>query len=244
MNITYLNHSGFLLEWETCYWLFDYYKGVIPELNPEKELFIFSSHSHGDHFNPEVFDLENKCKRVTYIFSVEIRNTCEEMKNASNNVKKIPEIIYVESRMNYELKNLSDKNLVLHTLQSTDLGCAFLIEYEGKVIYHAGDLHWWYWIGEPDDWNEQMTLDYKNEMEYLKGKEIDLAFTPVDPRLGETYAWGINYLLENTHIKHVIPMHFWDDFSICKKYAEEYSIPQETEYHLLSEDGQELRIVL
>ena len=40
MKITYLNHSGFLLEWSQSYWFFDYYKGEIPVLDEEKDIFV------------------------------------------------------------------------------------------------------------------------------------------------------------------------------------------------------------
>lgn len=53
MKVTYLNHSGFLLEWEDCFWIFDYYRGALPQLSPQKPVFVFCSHSHGDHFNPD-----------------------------------------------------------------------------------------------------------------------------------------------------------------------------------------------
>ena len=32
MKVTYLNHSGLLLEWDRCYWIFDYYKGELPAI--------------------------------------------------------------------------------------------------------------------------------------------------------------------------------------------------------------------
>ena len=30
MKITYINHSGFLIETRDCYYIFDYYKGELP----------------------------------------------------------------------------------------------------------------------------------------------------------------------------------------------------------------------
>ena len=38
MKITYINHSGFLLETRDCYYIFDYYKGELPNLDKEKEV--------------------------------------------------------------------------------------------------------------------------------------------------------------------------------------------------------------
>jgi len=57
MEITYIGHSGFMMEWDSCYWLFDYYKGEIPEIKKDKKLFVFASHNHRDHFNPAIFQL-------------------------------------------------------------------------------------------------------------------------------------------------------------------------------------------
>ena len=38
-------------------------------------------------------------------------------------------------------------NLKIRTLKSTDLGVAFMVETEGRRIYHAGDLNRWQWEG-------------------------------------------------------------------------------------------------
>lgn len=242
MKVTYLNHSGFLVEWEDSYWLFDYYKGRLPELDSSKDIFVFCSHSHEDHFNPIIFALKEKYPKVVYVFSNQIRKTCEKLQKKQNGVR-IPEIVYVQSRKDITLKDSLENVLEIHTLQSTDCGCAFYIEYCDKSIYHAGDLHWWYWSGEEEAWNKKMTADYKKEMEYLEGKNIDLAFTPLDPRQGEDYALGMNYLLEKTLTKHVFPMHFWDDFSICGKYLEENGLPERTEFYSLEYDGQIIDII-
>lgn len=244
MKIVYLNHSGFLVEWENCYWLFDYYKGEIPQLDGRKDIFVFCSHSHGDHFNPDIFALKEQYEKVSYIFSNEIRKSCEKMKKKQDAVMRIPEITYVLSRKDYEFQDSTGEKLYVHTLQSTDCGCAFFINYKEKTVYHAGDLHWWYWSGEEESWNKKMTSDYKKEMEYLEGREIDIAFSPLDPRQGEDYALGLNYLLEKAVVKHMIPMHLWDDFTICKKYVSEHELPERSVFHGLEYDGQILEFMV
>lgn len=57
MKITYINHSGFLVETENCYYVFDYYKGEMPSLDKSKEAIVFCSHFHQDHFNPKIFEI-------------------------------------------------------------------------------------------------------------------------------------------------------------------------------------------
>lgn len=227
MKITYLNHSGFLLEWSQSYWFFDYYKGEIPVLDAEKDIFVFCSHSHHDHFNPEIFQLLKDYPKVTYVFADEMREACKKINTA--------EIHFLEDYADVIIKRLK-----IHTLKSTDMGCAFVIEYDGYTVYHAGDLHWWYWDGENPDWNAQMTADYKKEIEYLKGKTLDIAFTPLDPRQGNEYALGMNYLLNTAEVKHVFPMHCWDDISIIDKYLQEYELPKTTKLYHLKEVSYEI----
>ena len=57
MKVTYLGHSGFLLEGKDRYFIFDYYKGELPPLDRKKKVLVFCSHSHRDHYNPKIFDL-------------------------------------------------------------------------------------------------------------------------------------------------------------------------------------------
>ena len=57
MKVTYINHSGFLIETRDCYYIFDYYKGELSNLDKEKEVIVFCSHFHQDHFNPQIFGI-------------------------------------------------------------------------------------------------------------------------------------------------------------------------------------------
>ena len=69
LTVTYIKHSGFLIETANSYLLFDYWQGKLPELQYDKELYIFSSHAHHDHYTKDIFKLENKCQRVVYVLS-------------------------------------------------------------------------------------------------------------------------------------------------------------------------------
>ena len=55
MNVTYIHHSGFLIETEACYYLIDYFQGPIPALNPCKPVLVLASHKHHDHYQKIVF---------------------------------------------------------------------------------------------------------------------------------------------------------------------------------------------
>lgn len=268
MKVTYLNHSGFLLEWEHCYWIFDYYQGRLPRLDAEKTIFVFCSHSHSDHFNPAVFALAEAYPSVKYVFSTQVRTACRKLDRntkgvllsaqqieevcarkpdpdrTQNRLYPLPAITFLASRTDTEIADGRGKTMQVFTLHSTDCGCAFLIFYEGKTIYHAGDLHWWVWPGEPEKDNRQMTGNFKKEMECLAGKQIDLAFSPLDARLEQWYARGMAYLLEQAHVRHVFPMHFWNEYSVMDRYLAEYPVPERTRFHRISRDGQSWEIAL
>ncbi|TAH74853.1 MAG: MBL fold metallo-hydrolase [Anaerolineaceae bacterium] len=226
INVTYLDHSGFLIEWDSCYWLFDYYKGQIPDIDDNKMLVIFVSHSHGDHFNPKIFDLYKKHPNTTYLISSDIKIN-EKTRNKYGITDEIyNKIIVVKSDMEYQIFDIDNNSILMNTLKSTDSGVAFLIRYMGKTIYHAGDLHLWMWMGEDKQFNNDMKARYYKEISKLKDRTIDLAFTPLDPRQEEWYDLGLDALLDSTVIKYVFPMHFWDKPEIISKYKEERKAKQ------------------
>ena len=57
MKITYIHHSCFLVETDSCYYLFDYEKGRLPDMDAAKPIFVLSSHGHADHYTADIFSL-------------------------------------------------------------------------------------------------------------------------------------------------------------------------------------------
>lgn len=53
MHVTFLDHSGFLVELPGLTLLFDWWQGDLPPL-PSDPLLVFASHRHPDHFNPRI----------------------------------------------------------------------------------------------------------------------------------------------------------------------------------------------
>ena len=201
MKVTFIEHSGFCVELEDTVLMFDYYKGEIPEMPKNKELYVFASHNHPDHFNPKILELEKTYSQIHYILSEDIPA------KASGNITRIRE---------HENKIIG--SIQVETLKSNDEGVAFLVTAEGKTIYHAGDLNWWYWNGEPEEDNEYMIRSYKEEIDQLRGRHIDLAFLLLDPRQEDKYCKGINYFIEEIHPKTVFPMHAFGEYKISRHY--------------------------
>ena len=156
---------------------------------------MFVSHSHGDHYNRGILKWNKQIRKLRII--------------ASNDVRSAGDAITIGPG-----SSLEQPDLAVQTLASNDKGVAFVVDVDGLRIYHAGDLNWWHWEGEPDDENAAMAASYKREIGLLKGRPIDIAFVPVDPRLEEQYAWGIDYLMKTAEVRHAVPMHYGNDASI------------------------------
>ncbi|CRZ34157.1 L-ascorbate metabolism protein UlaG (beta-lactamase superfamily) [Herbinix hemicellulosilytica] len=219
INITYIGHSGFLAELNTCYFLFDYYKGTIPNLDPDKMLIVFVSHGHPDHFNPEIFGLYEKHPRIMYLISSDIKIDDRNMdKYGITDLYNKITIVNADSK--YEISD-GKCSMTVSTLKSTDEGVAFLIEYMDKIIYHAGDLNLWVWKEEDKQYNNNMKARFEKELLKIKGLNIDVAFAPLDPRQEEWYGLGLDALLDNVNIKYVFPMHFWSKPEVVTMYKKE-----------------------
>ena len=212
MNVTYIQHSCFLVETDSCYYLFDYYKGRLPEMDPAKPIFVLSSHAHADHYNPEIFTLL-KAAGMRQIHAVLSDDIAVPADVAALSVA--PDRVYT----------LTDRQIVT-TFRSTDQGVAYLIEDGQMLLYHAGDLNDWVWEEETDDYNRQMTTDYRKQMrllaQALKGREIDTAFVVLDPRQEKDYDRGLCCFLDHIPVSKVYPMHNWGHPEIIETFLEDH----------------------
>ena len=214
MKVTYLAHSGFLVQLEQVDLLFDWWQGDLPQMDSSKPLLVFASHSHQDHFKPDIFRLDDGTRTVRFLLGSDIKFTRQRRERWA----LTPEVEAHCQRMAGGLAAQPIPGVKVRTLTSTDAGVAFLVEAEGKTIYHAGDLNWWYWAEEPDPWNPDMERDFKRYTAPLKDLHIDLAMLPLDPRLEAGEDWGPAYLLELADIDVMIPMHQWADYAATDRF--------------------------
>ena len=98
-------------------------------------------------------------------------------------------------------KEIMLDGLRIRTLRSTDEGVAFFVYLRDKVIYHAGDLNWWHWEEEEEDYNSTMQRRYQREIGKLEGERIDVAFLPLDPRQKDQYCWGFVIRIQNARFR-------------------------------------------
>ncbi len=210
MKVTYLDHSGFLLEYKDRYCIFDYYKGELPPLDKEKEVLVFCSHSHGDHYNPKIFDLlDERGMRYRAVLANDI--------NDEKRLSKI-ERSFVVPDQRYQLEG----GILVETLLSNDSGVAFIVSSDDGGVYHGGDLNDWYWEGEPEEENRELRAIFHREIGKIKGRHFDLAFVPLDPRLEAHYADGLLYFLERVDCDAVFPIHYWGEPDVIQRFLTEY----------------------
>lgn len=216
MKVIYVGHCGFLAETEKAWYLFDYIRGDIPELEPGKPLYVFVSHSHADHFSREIFSVPFSEHVSAYVLGCDIRKKFRRS-GAGWLTRYEDRIVFAEPG-----KEIMLPSAKILPLKSTDIGVAYVVEEEHVCLYHAGDLNWWHWEGEPKAWNRNMEVNYKREIDRLRGKRIDAAFVTLDPRLEEAYWYGMDYFLRAVSAKAVFPMHFWEDYSVIPRYVSEH----------------------
>ncbi|MCH5138961.1 MBL fold metallo-hydrolase [Clostridiaceae bacterium UIB06] len=230
LKIYYIYHSGFAVETTNYFLIFDYYKEcnnptssdsfVLKDLiKSKKNVLIFSSHSHHDHFNPVILDWEKYNQNIKYILSSDIT-----LENWKNNYYKMSQgedlFLKADSKPN---TNSSSENktdgVYVKAYGSTDIGVSFLVRVDGLNIFHAGDLNWWHW--KEDSYEERKTAEenFKKEIDRIKGEPIDIAFFPVDPRLEEFYNLGAEYFIKELEPEILVPMHFGDNAHITKEFA-------------------------
>ena len=198
------------MEFKDYYCIFDYYRGELPLLDKKKEVIVFCSHCHEDHYNPLIFDLLDE-RGLNY------RTV---LANDISDEKRLLKIkhSFVESNQSYQL----DGGLQVETLLSNDSGVAFIVRSDEGIIYHSGDLNDWYWEGEPEEDNLELRTIYHSEIGKIRGRHFDLAFVPLDPRLEMHYADGLLYFLENVDCDAVYPIHYWGDPSVIQRFITEY----------------------
>ncbi|MBU3188017.1 MBL fold metallo-hydrolase [Clostridium bowmanii] len=218
-KIYYIYHSGFAIKTKNHFLIFDYFKEPLEKdethhkselLSSEniknmKNVFVFATHSHADHFNSRILEWEKYNRNIKYIFSEDIKISVNK-----------PSYSFME-----EGEEKSFEGLYVKAYGSTDIGISFLVKVDGLTIFHAGDLNWWHWKEDSAEEQSLAESSFKAHIEKLKEeKPIDIAFFPVDSRLQEFYCLGGDYFSQEINPDLFIPMHFGDDVGVTKKFVE------------------------
>lgn len=225
IKITHIFHSSFVVEFWDKILIFDYFKNPLLKFNFEelfysnKDVYVFVSHSHSDHYNPEIFNWESKSSDIKYILSYDIKIESNKDNYFFMN--------------NYESMMLDD--IEIKTYGTTDLGVSFLITIGDTTIFHGGDLNWWHWKKDDVTTQKKEELDFKAEVDKLIGQKIDIAFIPVDPRLEEFYYLAGEYVIKTLKPKLLVPMHFANNYYITNEFKDKIK-SSSTNVQVISKD--------
>lgn len=207
MELTYLYNSGFVLENEGQTLIFDYYHDSPQKyvhkkaLKNEGVVYVFCSHSHADHYNKEILTWKQQRSGIIYIFAKEILDS---------GLTEADDAVYLD-----KLETYQDNKMKVTAYGSTDIGGSFLIELNGKSIFHAGDLNNWHWKEESTEEEVKEAENYYHkELKLLANdvKHIDLAMFPVDSRLGKDYMRGAEEFVKSIKVDWFAPMHFREHY--------------------------------
>lgn len=232
MRLTYICHSGFAIETHNFTMIIDYSedslggkRGIVYDrlLSRPYRLYVLSTHSHEDHFNPEILEWRKRRSDIRYIFSKDIEKEIKE---------PIKDLVYLEKDQQFK-----DDLIQINAYGSTDLGVSFKITTEKKVVFHAGDLNNWHWNEESTSNEIKEAEDaYHAELNHIAATTpmLDVAMFPVDPRLGKDYMLGADEFLQKIPTKLFVPMHFDAAFDkakaivpIAQKYGAEVFVPSQ-----------------
>lgn len=236
MTITYIFHSGFVLETELSILVFDYWldpSGVMQSvLRSPKPLYVFSSHFHEDHFNKDILEWKNRQAKTTYILSKDILRHRRASKEDAD--------VWLTKGGSW-----SDGVVSVKATGSTDSGVSWIVETVGRLIFHAGDLNNWYarYLADADPGqiihSDEMDEDIDpvaHEKQYLgELKDIrkvtdhfDIVMFPVDGRIGNGYTLGGRQFIDRFKVGLFVPMHFvvsgFESAWRFKEFTEEKSI--------------------
>lgn len=230
-RLTYIGHSGFCLQHDSLSLIFDYYTdeaGVIGDIIKDSDkVLVFVSHFHKDHFNPVIFDWLKLNPNISYIVSADVVKHNRNM--------KFPDSMSILRPG----ESLAIDNLLVRAFPSTDVGCSFAVEVDGKQIFHAGDLNNWHWMDESTEQEvKKATGDYLAALKVIADyyKSFDLVMFPVDARIGSNYYLGAKQFLERFTVLYFVPMHFWQ-FAAQASDFKLYATPNCNNYVCLTTPG-------
>jgi L-ascorbate metabolism protein UlaG (beta-lactamase superfamily) len=181
---------------------FDVISDIGAFIDFNKKVFIFVSHSHSDHFVKSF--IQFKTGKVHYIFSEDVPTS-----GFKNVLTMKPG------------ERLDVAGLTVNAYASSDLGNAYAVSMESFQLFFAGDLNWWHWENAGVTANRAEEKLFKDIVDTIDIRRFDLAFIPVDPRLGDAFYWAGAYFLERFDIRHFIPIHFGTNFVITEAFLKQ-----------------------
>lgn len=220
LKLTYLFHSGFVLETEGCILIFDYWmdpSNSLPNIMKQakgKQVYVFASHFHADHFTRDIFKWKElyPYDHFTYILSKDIKKHHRAQSNEAD--------VWMAKGTVW-----NDSNIKVSATGSNDSGVSWIVDIADLRIFHAGDLCNWYarFLANNDGKEVVYSKEFNiwinpiNEEKRFLGElkdirkitdSFDLVMFPVDGRIGNGYTRGARQFIQQFKTALFVPMHF------------------------------------
>ena len=218
LTLTYIFHSGFVLEADSCLLVFDYWMDPAHVLDRfaanTKPVYVLASHFHEDHFNRAIFGWreQHPTVRYTYILSKDILRHRRAKADEAD--------VWLAKGGSW-----SDDLIHVTATGSNDSGVSWVVEVEGQRIFHAGDLCNWYArflanqehvpqiihsleFGDINPLAEEK--QFLGELKDIRkvAQSFHLVMFPVDGRIGNGYTLGGRQFIQRFDVGMFVPMHF------------------------------------
>lgn len=219
IRLTYIFHSGFVVETAAGILVFDYWldlANVLPKCLSRRggrHVYVFASHFHKDHFTKDIFGWKQSLgSDVTYILSKDILKHSRADKGEAD--------VWLAKGGTW-----ADENIQVTATGSNDSGVSWIVETEGKRIFHAGDLCNWYarFLADGNKYRQPYSEELGEDIDPVAeekrflgelkdiqkiAKGFDLVMFPVDGRIGNGYTLGARQFIERFQVGMFVPMHF------------------------------------
>lgn len=209
--IWYLGHAGWAVKTRNTFLIFDYWERGKPDqpclangrINPEEvkdlDVYVFSSHTHNDHYDKIILDWEHAVDRITYVFGWPNEKGKDHVCLSPREKKKIGKI----------------EVLSVNSHEADPLDSAFLVKADGLTIYHGGDYG-------PLGGIEKIASFYDQDMRYLKenADRLDIMFLAGRLINGQVPKY-INFSIETAGPRIFFPMHYQSSEYLFRELADE-----------------------
>ncbi len=218
LELVYVTHNCFLAETPDRLLLFDLPAAphidapgvaLVRERLVDKRVFVFASHSHEDHFTPDVRQLARSAREATFIVSDDIA----ELHDAFNPEKQ-PGVVVVEPET---WVTVADMDIL--GFESTDMGVGFFIRFQGQGLYFGGDVAEWAWPGQDEASSDFSRRHFQATLARLRDLAPAVAFTNADARLPN---WtGALDLAREVRPRLLVPMHAFGEPERIWRFAQD-----------------------
>ena len=219
IRLTYIFHSGFVVETAAGILVFDYWldlANVLPKCLSRRggrHVYGFASHFHKDHFTKDIFGWKQSLgSDVTYILSKDILKHSRADKGEAD--------VWLAKGGTW-----ADENIQVTATGSNDSGVSWIVETGGNRIFHAGDLCNWYarFLADGNKYRQPYSEELGEDIDPVAeekrflgelkdiqkiAKGFDLVMFPVDGRIGNGYTLGARQFIERFQVGMFVPMHF------------------------------------